>query len=79
MQGLPPLWWCWDVASPRPVCGFVRTFDRLIESRGLRGTFPLPFATIGEWVLRCSGFAVLYIGIGEREKQQTVRRGRQQP
>jgi len=27
MQGLPPLWWCWDVASPRPVCGFVRTFD----------------------------------------------------
>ena len=31
MQGLPPLWSCWDVASPRPLCGFVRTFDWLID------------------------------------------------
>jgi len=27
MQGLPPLWWCWGVASPLPVCGFVLCED----------------------------------------------------
>ena len=28
-----PSLWCWDVASPLPACGFVKTFDLICRVR----------------------------------------------